>query len=98
MVFATTSNPNLLLEMGMLEIFTATLKVPALQAGTEMQLVLQTVGIFSDAEIQEIAKHIVYPMPIKKLLALADTAKHGEGGTIGERFLQLIDDYVGSHL
>ena len=98
MVFATTSNPILLNEMGMLDGFTATLGVPPVAPGPEMKAVLKTLNLFSNAELDEAVAHILRPVPIKKLLQLSDTAQHGEGGTVLQRFLQCIEDYVISNL
>eukprot|EP01094_Clydonella_sp_ATCC50884_P021420 TRINITY_DN4712_c0_g1_i1.p1 TRINITY_DN4712_c0_g1~~TRINITY_DN4712_c0_g1_i1.p1 ORF type:complete len:852 (-),score=335.25 TRINITY_DN4712_c0_g1_i1:305-2518(-) len=92
-VIGTTSKKRLLADMGCVEVFSATLTMPNVRP-QEAPRVLQKLNLFSEAEMGAVAESILSPIPIKRLLMVAEMAKQGKHGSVAERFQQCITDYM----
>jgi len=95
MVIGTTSNQEVLRDMGFLEAVSAVLHVPSLSAGVQVRKVLTELGGFSPSDLQEIESGWIGNVEMKRLIMLAEMAKQlaqdvGPSGTsLGKRFLDM---------
>jgi len=65
------------------------LDMPSITSGADVCKVLQSIGGFSPDDFKLITAKWNGVIEIKRLLILVETARQGEGGTLGERFLEI---------
>jgi vesicle-fusing ATPase len=94
LILSTTSNKQVLDDMGMLDSFHAVLKVPCIEPGQEVKEVLTDLNIFQPREMKQVVDSIVTPVAVKKLLMITEMAQQGEHGSLPERFIQCLADYT----
>jgi vesicle-fusing ATPase len=98
LVMGTTSNVEILGDMGFLQATGAVLQVPSLTDGAQVKRVLTEIGGFSAAELDEVARGWNGKIEMKRLIMLAEMAKqlHIDSGgstsgvSLGRRFLDMI--------
>jgi len=89
LVIGITSKQNVLKEMGFLTSCNAVLDLPNITDGDDVVRVLETFGGFSPEDLKHIRNHFNSVAGIKSLLTIAETARQGEGRTLGERFIDI---------
>jgi vesicle-fusing ATPase len=94
LVIGTTSTLHVLKEMSFLPSFNAVLEVPSISAGTDVIRVLEASGGFSADDLKYIANHYHSVGEVKSLLTIAETARQGEGGTLGQRFIEVCSNIL----
>jgi len=92
LIIGTTSSLPVLKEMSFLHSCNAVLNVPTIKKGSDVRCVLETLGGFSTEDLKLIEARYKSSLGIKMLLTLTETAKQGETGTLGERFLGVLDN------
>lgn len=94
LVIGTTSNKDLLDELGMLDCFNAYVRVPTVQPGKEVETVLSKVASISTEDLKSISKNVLQPIAIKKLMMVSEMAFQGDPKIpILTRFIQCLEDY-----
>jgi len=95
LIVGTTSNVEVLREMGFLEATSAVLQVPSLSNGSQIKNVLHELGGFKPADLDEVARGWNGSIEMKRLIMLAEMAKQyqqdtgGSSSTLGQRFLDM---------
>jgi len=87
LVIGTTSKLNILKEMGFLTSFNAVLGIPSITDSLDVVRVLESSGGFSADDFKFIRSNYNSVASIKSLLTISETARQGEGKTLGERFI-----------
>jgi len=88
LVIATTSNKRILAEMDFMDGFSAILQVPTISSPSEFRVVLSQLGTFaSTSDLERAAAAFHEPIPIKKLIMLAEMAKQGPSDEVLEKFI-----------
>ena len=93
LVIGTTSKRHLLKDMGITEVFTASLTMPNVKPDEAIH-VLSQLGLFEDEEVESVCRTINTELPIKRLLMMTEMAQQGRDGTLADRFTQCITDYM----
>jgi len=88
LVIGTTSKANVLKDMGFLSSCSAVLDLPSITDGDDVVRVLETFGGFSAEDLKFIRNNYKSTAGIKSLLTIAETARQGEGRTLGERYIE----------
>jgi vesicle-fusing ATPase len=94
-VIATTSNVDALKSLGVMESFDATFRVPLLESEQEYLNAVQDPHIeaFGGADAARVAAEMAgKPMPIKKLIMLAEMAKQGPKESYVDRFMEFAQE------
>jgi vesicle-fusing ATPase len=81
LIIGTTSNENILSEMGFLDVVGSKLDLPNVKGNDQIKIVLEKLGY---KNIDGIRSNM--EIPIKKLILTAELALTGSSGTYGERF------------
>jgi len=89
LVIGTTSKQNVLKEMNFLTSCNAILEVPSITDGDDVVRVLESFGGFSGEDLKYIRSNYKSTAGIKSLLTIAETARQGEGRTLGERYIEI---------
>ena len=77
LVIGTTSNPELLADLGLPQVFGVSQHVPLLEHKRQISQVLKEAANMTDREASEIADAINDPIGIKKLLLVVEMARQG---------------------
>ena len=95
MIIATTSNPNLLKDIGLRQHFTHTMTVPLVQSSTNLIEIIDTLQVFTKEETEDIKnelKDVNLRVGIKKLIDICMTAKQaGDSDTKKATFINLLN-------
>jgi len=75
--------------MGFISSFNAAIEIPSINRGEDVVRILSESGGFSEADLKYIGKSYKYTGEIKQLLTIAETARQGQGRTLGERFIEI---------
>jgi len=94
LVIGTTSNLHVLKEMSFLTSVNAVLEIPSITDSADVVRVLSASGGFTPEDLKYIGNNFKSIAEIKSLLTIAETARQGEGGTIGERFITICSDIL----
>jgi len=89
LVIGTTASLNVLKEMSFLSSCNSVLEVPSIKEGGDIVNVLNASGGFSSDDLKYIGSHWNRVGEIKNILTIAETARQAEGGTLGERFIEI---------
>jgi len=95
-ILATTSALETLNQLEFAGVFHATIQMPSVRGGEEVQKVLKELGGFEDDELAQIAVAFNDMIPIKKLINIAEMAKQQakeQGGATMRHFMQCMGDY-----
>jgi len=87
LVIGTTSKHNIIKDMGFLTSFNAVMEIPQLVDNLDVVRVLESSGGFSAEDLKFIRSHYNSIASIKSLLTISETARQGEGKSLGERFI-----------
>ncbi|KAF2076106.1 hypothetical protein CYY_002568 [Polysphondylium violaceum] len=91
LVFATTSNPEILKDMDLMDCFATTLMVPSITNRDEFKVVLKALGGLSSSEIDQAASYFSTPITIKQLIMVIEMARQEEGSLVNNIRLCLED-------
>ncbi|XP_063677182.1 vesicle-fusing ATPase-like [Bolinopsis microptera] len=95
MIIATTSNPNLLKDIGLRQHFTHTMTVPLVQSSTNLIEIIDTLQVFTKEETEDLKnelKDVNLRVGIKKLIDICMTAKQaGDSDTKKATFINLLN-------
>jgi vesicle-fusing ATPase len=94
LVIGTTSNLHVLKEMSFLTALNAVLDLPSITDSSDVVRILSASGGFTPEDLKFIGYNYKSIAEIKSLLTIAETARQGEGGTIGERFIAICSDIL----
>jgi vesicle-fusing ATPase len=89
LIIGTTSKLSVLKDMGFLTSCNAILELPSITDGHDVVRVLEGIGGFSPEDLKHIRNNFNSVATIKTLLTIAETARQGEGRTLGERFIEI---------
>jgi len=94
LVLGTTSNHTILKEMSFLTAVNAVLEIPSITDSGDVVRILAASGGFSADDLKYIGHHFNSVVEMKSLLTIAETARQGEGGTLGERFIEICSNIL----
>jgi len=97
LVIGTTSKPGILKDMSFLTSCNAVLDIPSITDGDDVVRVLETFGGFSGEDLKFIRNNYKSTAGIKSLLTIAETARQGEGRTLGERYIEICGSILLKH-
>jgi len=89
LVIGTTSSLHVLKEMSFLTSCNAVLEIPPITDSADVVRILSASGSFSPEDLKYIGHHFKSVVEMKSLLTIAETARQGEGATLGERFIEI---------
>jgi len=98
LIIGTTSQKDILQEMGMLTAFSAVIHVSNLSTSEHLMTALEELGAFSEKEMKNIAKMVEGRrmwVGIKKLLLLVEMAKQTDERHRVPKFVSLLEDEAG---
>jgi len=75
--------------MSFLSACNAVLEIPSITDSGDVVRILSASGGFSADDLKYIGGHFNSVAEMKSLLTIAETARQGEGGTLGERFIEI---------
>eukprot|EP01117_Protostelium_nocturnum_P011202 TRINITY_DN4064_c1_g1_i1.p1 TRINITY_DN4064_c1_g1~~TRINITY_DN4064_c1_g1_i1.p1 ORF type:complete len:479 (+),score=160.86 TRINITY_DN4064_c1_g1_i1:2-1438(+) len=79
LVIGTTSNSRILEDLELLPCFTSFQQVPVVSTNLEFQNVIKTLGyLHSDEDLSKASRSFSHPIPVKKVIALAELASQEE--------------------
>jgi len=92
LIIGTTSQPSILKELDMNDVFTAELKVPNIKTEHELINVLKDLDFLNELQIKKVIDTLGnnIDIGIKKLLLIAEMAKQGDPANAFERFVNYI--------
>eukprot|EP01113_Clastostelium_recurvatum_P046071 TRINITY_DN801_c0_g1_i2.p1 TRINITY_DN801_c0_g1~~TRINITY_DN801_c0_g1_i2.p1 ORF type:complete len:747 (+),score=261.83 TRINITY_DN801_c0_g1_i2:131-2371(+) len=90
LVLATTSNKRVLADMDFLEGLGATIQVPMISSPVELKAVLSELKAFDPADLSRAIAAFHAPIPVKKVILLAEMARQGEPSRNVDRFIEFI--------
>ncbi len=91
LVLATATDKAVIEELGLLSCFNASINIPLVQPGTEIETVLNN---YNYPDVKVVAKNILCPIAIKKLIMVSEMAYQGNSDVpIINRFVECLDSY-----
>ncbi|KAN0036938.1 hypothetical protein ACTFIV_002262 [Dictyostelium citrinum] len=91
LVIATTSNPEILKDMDIMDCFATVLTVPSISTAKEFQTVCFELG-FTQKEAAEAASFFTSPITIKQIIMIVEMARQEEGNFI-DNFKMCLEDF-----
>lgn len=90
LVIGTTSIPQRLAELGLMDSFNVQLDVPLLTEKEELEKVFESIGGIKDEELDKFTEAIRDPIPIKKLMMLCEMARDDNGNIEYDKFQECL--------
>jgi vesicle-fusing ATPase len=100
LIIATTSEKDLIKELGLYQSFSKVIHVPAVSRGTEILNVLEQLDCFPKNDMDYLIKHLqdqTLTIGIKSLLDVAEMSKHTTDAYRCAKFLNALEEMGGLH-